>query len=163
MFGFGGPSKAQWREQAQKVAEDYQRLEAEAQYRERQLLNKLEETTEALNTASYNLSQLSREKTGNLPPPVITIGVPQGHDPRDDLPTDVVKLQKALDAAKRNFATKCVQYDELDNEAAKTFEQMGTKLATAMQLLTPAKKREYARRLTIMGWGDPINYEKDTL
>lgn len=154
-----GPSKAQLRFLAEQTQRDLEHVSA--------MLNRVMADRDAMQKSvgqlQFNLGQLQKEKAGNLPPPVITVGIPQGHDPRDDLPTDVVKLQKALDAAKRNFATKCVQYDELDNEAAKTFEQMGTKLATAMHLLTPAKKREYAKRLAEMGWGEPINYEKDTL
>lgn len=124
----------------------------------------LQRAMQERDAAKLNLTQLQKEKTGNLPPPIITLGIPQGHDPRDDLPADVVKLQEIADNAKRNFALAAIKYDELDKEATATFDQLSQKLATAVNLLTPAKRREYAKRLVAKGWKEPLYYEeKDTV
>lgn len=148
-----GPSKAQLRlavAMYEADLKDYQRLYDRA-VKDRKALK-------------FNLAQLQKEQSGNGPTGgQVVIGLPQGYDPRDDLPTDVVALQTRLDQAKAAYAQAMSAYDDLDNDAAKTFEQMGTKLATALNLLTPAGKKKYAKLLAGMGWGDPINYEKDTV
>jgi hypothetical protein len=174
-----GPTKAEWRAEAERLAVELKAATRkrhndiaaaaahEARYAQQRELEKAQEEASLyrreLNAIKFNFEQFKREKLGNLPPPVLVEGLPQGHDPRDDLPEDVVELQTRLGQAKTAYAQAMSAYDDLDNDAAKTFEQMGTKLATALNLLTPAGKKKYAKLLAGMGWGDPINYEKDTV